>query len=189
MHTVGWVEAQLTLREGGAWFPPADCGEVPEQHPQEGAPCCRSLCRWWTMDPEERRARTQPPPGLLTLEHTFNGVYSLSLSTHSIVLECSLSLLFYPCPLFSFIPVTCPCPLYLSTPPHSFVLFQQTTQHNNCYIFKEYFGRGYSVAFFSVKCLLLINGNKKWRKLSDLFLNIFSWCSFPSCSLIRILHW
>lgn len=126
------------------------------------------------MDPEQRWARTQPPPGLLTLEHTFDGVYSLSLSTHSIVLECSLSMPFYPFLLFSFIPVTCPRPLYLSTSPYSFVLFQQTTQHNDCYIFKEYFGRGYLVVFFSVKCLLLINGNKKWRKLSDLSLNIFS---------------
>ena len=82
---------------------------------------------------------------------------------------------------------------YLSfqLPYHSFVLLQQTTHHNDCYILgtEERFGRGYLVAFFLVKFLLLINRNKNWRKLIALSLNIFSWYSFPPRTLASILRW
>ena len=60
-----------------------------------------------------------------------------------------------------------------AAPPHSLVHFQQTTPHNDCHISKEDSGRGCLATFFSVKFLLLITRNKKWRQLIDLSVTIF----------------
>lgn len=89
-----------------------------------------------------------------------------------------LSFLSHAVVLFIFLPC-----------PNAFDHSQQTTQHNDFHIFKEYFRRGYLVVFFSVKFLLLKIGIKKQKKLVDFSLDIFSWCSFPSCSLVSTLHW
>lgn len=165
----------------------------------------RSWYRWWAILSWGKAGKKSVFTGLLGSWVCFSW-WPFPKSTYSVLLECSWtisqdsssglcwSILTSVCP-FTLVPFSLSFlshVLFLpSTLPPSFAHLQQITQHNDYYVLctKKYFGRGYLVAFFLVKFLLLISKNKKWRSLSIFLWIFFSYCSFPSSTLVGILHW